>query len=600
MPGKTGDSGRKNTAAPPDISADEMRAQLNRVVESPYLKGSARRRDLLCYLVDETLAGRGKKLKGYSVALAVFGRDDSFDPSSDPVVRLEAGRLRRSLDTYYVNAGKRDTLRITIPKGAYIAHFARLAQVDPVEPIDVTVPDSAPTQTREEVAAEAPGTGKVRSNRLFAVLAGLAVLAVAGLSWFWLRSDMPVLAAAKGPAVIVLPFEALDASGDTHRIASSITHDLISDLMRFPDLRLYSAQASVRQGADADPMELGRELGVSYAVRGNVQSNAGKLRLSAQLSDTSTGQVLWSGSFDRALTPGNLLGMRSELSATVATALGEPFGVVNAATAHRLTADGAPSMPSYACVLRAYEYRRSFEDKLFEPALACLKVAVAEEPDYAEAWAMLGWLHLETARQDMVPVAEHPASMIAAYDAAAHSVDLDSGNERGFEALAAIEFSNGNFAEAERLQRKALALNPHNPEVLVQLGWRLAVRGNWDEGLPFLEEAIARSANPPGWYFHMVAVHDYLEGNYASALAAAQRSANVGSAIGLSLAAISHAKLGDMDAAHNDLAEMAEAWPLLGRDPAAAYSNFQVDDQMVAFLVEGLRVAGWSSPDEEF
>lgn len=88
-------------------------------------------------------------------------------------------------------------------------------------------------------------------------------------------------------------------------------------------------------------------------------------------------------------------------------------------------------------------------------------------------------------------------------------------------------------------------------------------------------------------------------GPYVAALAAADRSAKVGSAIGLSLAAISHAKLDDMNAAKKDLAEMAEAWPLLARDPAAAYGNFQVEGQIIAVLVEGLRAAGLNLPDAE-
>ena len=74
--------------------------------------------------MDETLAGRSDGLKGYSLGLAVFGRGETFDAQSDPVVRLEARRLRRDLDTYYVDAGARDPVRITIPKGHYVPHFA--------------------------------------------------------------------------------------------------------------------------------------------------------------------------------------------------------------------------------------------------------------------------------------------------------------------------------------------------------------------------------------------------------------------------------------------------------------------------------------------
>jgi hypothetical protein len=109
---------------------------------------------------------------------------------------------------------------------------------------------------------------------------------------------------------------------------------------------------------------------------------------------------------------------------------------------------------------------------------------------------------------------------------------------------------------------------------------------------------VARSANPPGWYHHLIAIHAYLDGDYARALAETETSSASGSAIGPSLAAMSHAKLGDMEAARADLAAMAEAWPLLARDPAAAYGTHHTSDEIVEALVAGLRAAGWTPPDE--
>ena len=101
----------------------EVREQLERMLASPGLQASPRRRDMLRFIVDETLAQRGNRLKAYTVALAVFGRDDTFDPQADPVVRLEARRLRRDLDGYYAGAGHHDPLHITVPKGGYVPTF---------------------------------------------------------------------------------------------------------------------------------------------------------------------------------------------------------------------------------------------------------------------------------------------------------------------------------------------------------------------------------------------------------------------------------------------------------------------------------------------
>jgi TolB-like protein/tetratricopeptide (TPR) repeat protein len=395
----------------------------------------------------------------------------------------------------------------------------------------------------------------------------------------------------------VLPFEAFGDNDDIGLIAASVTGELIENLMLFQDFRVYSTASSFRQDADADPDILGRDLGVSFVVTGVMQSQNGQVRLRARLVDTQTGEVRWSGSYDEPLTPGDLLGAQHDLAVAISTELGEPYGVVNEAIGRRMARDSAPSMPSYACILRAYDYRRTFQDALFAPALACLKQAVVRDPDYADAWAMLGWLHLDAVRNDIAPEADRPAEMAAAFEAASHAVDLDRGSQRALEALAAVTFYRNDYAAAEVLQREVLALNPHHPDILAQLGWRMAVRGD-REGLAYLEQAVARSADPPGWYYHLIAVYAYLDGEYARALAAAEKSARFGSAVGLSLAAMSHAKLGDTETARAELAAMAEAWPLLGRDPAAAYRMHHPTDAIVEALVEGLRAAGWAAPDE--
>src|SRR5215468_4803125 len=96
-----------------------IREQLDRIVNSGPFHQSQGRQRFLEYLVNETLAGRGERLKGYNVALEVFDRPETFDPTTDPLVRIEAARLREKLREYYGTEGQSDAIHIDLPKGTY-------------------------------------------------------------------------------------------------------------------------------------------------------------------------------------------------------------------------------------------------------------------------------------------------------------------------------------------------------------------------------------------------------------------------------------------------------------------------------------------------
>ena len=102
---------------------EQVRSHLRRICESTTFAQSERMKAFLGYVVEETLAGRADRLKAFAIGVQVYGRDDSFDPGSDPIVRVDAGRLRRKLRDYYAGEGRSDRLRIDLPKGAYVPTF---------------------------------------------------------------------------------------------------------------------------------------------------------------------------------------------------------------------------------------------------------------------------------------------------------------------------------------------------------------------------------------------------------------------------------------------------------------------------------------------
>ena len=104
------------------VTSAEVRQQLAEILKSKDFQASERLQRFLTFIVEESLKGRGKALKAYCVAVEVFKLGTDFDPSTNPLIRVEAGRLRSKLDHYYLTCPDAP-VRIIIPKGGYAALF---------------------------------------------------------------------------------------------------------------------------------------------------------------------------------------------------------------------------------------------------------------------------------------------------------------------------------------------------------------------------------------------------------------------------------------------------------------------------------------------
>src|SRR6478672_5265493 len=97
-----------------------VREQLGRVLASDSFRNSRRMTNLLRFVVCETLAGNEHRLKEYPIAVEVFDRDESFDPRTNSIVRVEASRLRHRLREYFLSMGRNDPIHIEVPPGSYV------------------------------------------------------------------------------------------------------------------------------------------------------------------------------------------------------------------------------------------------------------------------------------------------------------------------------------------------------------------------------------------------------------------------------------------------------------------------------------------------
>lgn len=153
------------------------------MLSAPEFAQAPRLSQFLTYVAEESLAGRGAAIKGYTIATAVYGRPADFDPNADPLVRVEAGRLRKALSQYYQTAGASDPVQLDMPRGAYAVTFAARGMAVP-ETQAAALPPAAMPQTPS--AAVRPPINP------FYLVGSVAALATLGLL-IWQIATAPAL-----------------------------------------------------------------------------------------------------------------------------------------------------------------------------------------------------------------------------------------------------------------------------------------------------------------------------------------------------------------------------------------------------------------------
>ena len=510
-----------------------IREQLDRILKSGPFQQSRRRQRFLEYIVNEALAGRGDRLKGYNIACEVFERPKSFDPNVDPLVRIEAGRLRDKLREYYEADGQDDPIRIDLPKGAYTPTIEFRQTGQPSSRTEL--PASAATDSQPTVQTPAAFVDEhALSARLLAryvrwqiiapVLALILVLAAAG-AWqyrdLWMAApkvadQQPVLEPPKGPAIAVLPFVNLSGDPKQDYFSDGLTEDILTELSRARDLSVLARNTTFQyKGKAVDVSKLGRDLKVRYVLEGSIQRTDSRLRVTAQLSDTATGAHVWADRYDREMA--DLFLVKDDIISQIFAKVAGSYGIIERTEARSAARKSPEQIKAYDLVLRAHDSMQwDWSRANFRSAKASLQQAIALDPTNARAsrelayLAILGWGF----RLDDTPVA--PEEIIAQ---AAKAVELDPADARARMVIASAYFFNKQLDLFEHEGLKAIALAPYDAEILATIGKLLAVSGQWQRGVAMAKKAYALNADASvGWYHTAVALDYYMKDDYKNAL----------------------------------------------------------------------------------
>jgi adenylate cyclase len=425
---------------PPD--AAEVRRALEQVLASPDFDAPRRSREFLGFIVEETLSGRREAISQSTIATEVFGRKDDFDALTDPIVRIQAGRLRRSLERYYLLSGKHDAVRIELPRGSYVPVFNRHA---------------SPAAPRPPQPAPGP------------VTAWAAAAAAATFADDW-------------PVVLVKPFDAT-TPGESAAEASRVTEELALELGRYRDVR-------VRVGRDQGSGEAPRGDRARFSLAGRLRREDGDLRVTAYLLDRATGEQVWGDEYHTAAQPGGWSGCTDDIARVIAARVGSEEGVVVQLLAAEARKRRAAPVTPYGALLLAYEFFLARDPETLGPALAALHEVVDADPDCGPAWTRLARVCLANYAFEVTAIAT-PIDEAITY--AQRGVRVNPTDRRARGILASCLLVKGELASARAELEEALRLTPDSLVYLEIIGYLLTFLGDAERGPALIRTALRRN-----------------------------------------------------------------------------------------------------------
>ena len=570
---------KQNTGTLCDEAA--VRSQLATILQSPAFVGSPQLRAFLSYVVDQRLKGNESRIKGYTIAVEALGRATSFDPAADPIIRVEAARMRRLLGEYYEGPGAKDPVLIDVPKGGYVPVF----------------------QTRESAAA-APGETEfapavASRRRTFGLVLAACLLLALGLATTVLLPRI----AGQDDARSVTGETPADPKPQTRFFKGELPRIFVADIALDGKPRQPAAfsPAKVRTNL-AGALRLFSEIELSettaeadYRVEGRASFTDDHVFLSFILVYAPEQEIIWSALFDLTYDRNAADLAEERIVRNIAGAIARPYGVIfNHAARHR--GDSSQVSEGFRCVLLTFNSQRRFAPDVNARGRDCLTSLAGRQAGFAPAHALLPLLYVDNARFGNKSEQERAASLAQALVLAKHAVAATPDSARAYQALQSVLLFLGHDDDALEAGRYARRLNPYDTDIMATHASTLIMLGDAKEGLDLMQQARRLSPGHPAWYNTMIVFGAYGKGDQPLARKEAARILQDDTLSGL-LARILVAH-GEGRAKENGalLEKLLAQRPEFATDPQAALRRIFPSPSLRKQLLGALRATGLKSP----
>ena len=324
----------------------------------------------------------------------------------------------------------------------------------------------------------------------------------------------PALELPDKPSIAVLPFANMSGDPEQEYLADGLAEDIITALSKVSEMFVIARNSTFAyKGTSPDVRQVARELGVRHVLEGSVRKAGNRVRITAQLIDAAKGGHLWAERYDRELA--NIFDLQDEITQEIVTALEVRLTKGEQARLWRRQTDNFEAWDLY---VRAQASLRRFNQEDNSMARELVERALALDPNFAVAWALLAWTHLAGARVGWG--FSTAASLEAGVEAALKGLAIDENQADALSMLGALRALQRRYDEADEAGRRAIALAPNAADNYVLYAITLNFTGRGGEAVNLIEKAMRLCPFYADFYLGIIAQSYRSLGRYDEAIAA--------------------------------------------------------------------------------
>lgn len=389
------------------------------------------------------------------------------------------------------------------------------------------------------------------------------------------------------PSIAVMPFTALGGEPEQEEFADGLVQDLITTLSKISGLTVIARASSFHyKGRSHDIRQVGRELGVGYALEGSVRNNGGRMRITAQLVDTASGAHVWAERYDRPLA--DIFALQDEITMILVTELQVQLTEGEQARLRQSSIHNLEAWSFWVRGLARYHGAVLSREGLTTVLMAWQRAA-ALDPRSATIQAMLGMLYYLDGRFEFWNDRDTALKKGLAHVETALSLDAACADAWMVQGL--LLLMQLRHADAVAATRRSIALGPGSADVAAFGGFVLANAGEAAEAVQVIERAIRLCPMYPPFYLGHLGLAYRVAGRVQDAIAAFEGYDRGVAGRGVTDLAVIHEQAGDLEKARSWAARLMQLFPDFTTG-AWRKTQFRSDARAVAADLRSLRALG--------